>query len=150
MGYTDVKLIDPAPEFAGGKTLKQAGIAKWLGSGYVSYITPPLFDEATMMFRLDATYQSRTRIINDVNYATNVPAFAPYAFAPTKTIVNGRVALRDIDMNGGANLEIGLWARNLFDSKKPLYAFQFGTFFFTASYEQARTYGLDVIVRFNP
>jgi outer membrane receptor protein involved in Fe transport len=78
------------------------------------------------------------------------PALAPYEFTKGRAIVNGRVALRDIDMRGGGRLEVGLWAKNLLDNKDVLYAFNFGEILMTSSFQQARTYGLDVIVRFNP
>jgi hypothetical protein len=64
--------------------------------------------------------------------------------------VNGRVALRDIDMRGGGKLEVGLWAKNLLNNKDVLYSFNFADILVTQSYQPARTYGLDVIVRFNP
>lgn len=149
VGYTDAKYRDPSPLLDQGRGIVVSGVGKWVGSGNVMYVTPPLLGDATMMFRLDATFQSKTRVIEDPHIKTRMPIFGPYEFIPSKTIVNGRVALRDIDM-GGANVEVGVWAKNLFNNRLPLYSFQYPNFLMTMSYEQARTYGLDVIVKFNP
>ncbi|MBV1916570.1 MAG: TonB-dependent receptor [Sphingomonadaceae bacterium] len=149
IGYTESKFVNPDPIVDQGNGIIPASRPKWVGSANAMYITPPLFGDATMLFRLDATYESRVRIIPDPNVEVKYPVFGPFEFMPSKVIVNGRVALRDIDM-GGANVEIGLWSKNLLDNKKPLYPFQYPNFLMTTTYEPARTFGVDVIVKYKP
>jgi iron complex outermembrane receptor protein len=149
IGYTDAKLLDPNPIFAQGRDVEATGISKWVGSANATYVTPPLFDEATMMFRVDATFQSKQRVFADKNIARTAPVYAPYEFMPSKTLVNARVALRNVELGRG-NLEVAVWSKNLFNSRKPLYPFDFGGIMYTSSYEPARTYGVDLIFKFNP
>ncbi len=149
VGYTDAKLLNPTPIFAQGRTITNTGISKFVGSAFGQYVTPPLFGDATLLMRMDATFQSRQRVFADVNAATATPVFANYLYLPSKVLANARVALQDIEV-GGMDLELALWSKNLFDSKKPLYPFDFGGIMLTSSYETARTYGLDVIIKFKP
>jgi iron complex outermembrane receptor protein len=101
------------------------------------------------MFRVDATFQSKQRVFADKNIARTAPVYAPYEFMPSKTLVNARVALRNVELGRG-NLEVAVWSKNLFNSRKPLYPFDFGGIMYTSSYEPARTYGVDLIFKFNP
>ena len=149
LGYTDVKLRDPNPALADGYDIKPTGQPKFAGTVNAQYVTPPLFGDATLLLRADMTFQSKTRVIGGHGVIEDYPVFAPYEFQPSKQLVNARIALRDVDL-GGANVEIGLWSRNLFDNKKPMYPFQYPYFLMTTTYEPARTYGLDVIVKFKP
>ncbi len=148
-GYTEAKWRDPSPLLDQGRGIVVTGVPKWVGSVHAMYVTQPLFGDATMLFRVDTTFQSKSRVIEDPQIKTRLPVFGPYEFIQSKAIVNGRVALRDVDM-GGANVEVGLWARNLLNNRQPVYSFAYPNFLMTMSYEQARTYGLDVIVKFNP
>ena len=43
------------------------------------------------------------------------PAFAPYEFIPNKQLVNGRIALRDVEIGGG-KWEFALWGKNILNS----------------------------------
>jgi len=146
------KLTNPNATFYPGQDYQHGSISKFVGSVAAQYETQPIFGDATIVFRLDANYQGKYRIIGDNNVdnpasATYIAAFAPLEFSPARWLVNGRVALRDIEVGGG-NVEIGVWGRNLFNVDKPLFPFQFGTILFTNSYEPARTFGADVILKF--
>ncbi len=154
LGYTAKHtLSDPNPIYnvVQRQNYKHGGIPTLVGSASAQYETPPLFGDSTMVFRFDATYQSKFRAFSDDNIdvpgtPTYVAAFAPYEFNPGRWLVNGRIALRDIEV-GGAKAEIGLWGRNLSDVKKPMFPFPFGNILFTNSYQEARTLGVDVIVK---
>ncbi len=148
-GYTKNKYVNPSPLLARGRDIRPTGQPRWVGSVNAMYVTRPLFGDATLAFRVDMTFQSKSRVLDDPDTRIVNPVFAPFEFIPPKQIVNARIALRDVDV-GGANLELGLWSKNLFDNKKPLYPFQYPNFLMTTTYEPARTYGLDVIVKFNP
>ncbi|RYG31057.1 MAG: TonB-dependent receptor, partial [Burkholderiales bacterium] len=150
VGYTDVKQVGTDPLLSQGRDTRPTNAPKWAGTANVTYVTPALFGDANMLFRLDTTFQTKFRTYPYTDVDTVNPALAPYEFTKGRAIVNGRVALRDVDMGGGGKLEVGLWAKNLLDNKDVLYAFNFAEILMTSSFQPARTYGLDVIVRFNP
>lgn len=147
VGYTDSKLADPSPLVAQGREYLQSGIPKWTANLNAQYVTQPLFGDASVLFRLDANHTGRYRATPFTDIATAVPVFAPYEYSPSRWILNGRVALRDIEF-GRANVEVGLWARNLTNNKDPLYSLVFGDIERDASYQPARTWGVDLIVGF--
>jgi hypothetical protein len=78
--------------------------------------------------------------------ATLLPAFAVIAKTPAQWLVNTRVGLRDMTV-GPAKVEIAGWARNLTNVKNQSYPLNFG-FVAATSFQQARTYGIDLMVRF--
>jgi iron complex outermembrane recepter protein len=148
LGYTDDSLRNANPVFAQGRPTRRTTTPLWVGSGFVQYVTAPISGDATLTFRTDATYQSKSRNFAYTDLATRAPVFAPYEFTPTKVIVNGRIALKGIEFDG-ADVEIAAWAKNLFDNKMSLYSFDFGQNMLSGNYEQARTFGLDLIFKFN-
>ncbi len=151
LGYTDDKLKNADLRVTQGRPYSRTTTPLWVGSGYAQYVTQPLYRDATLQFRLDATYQSKNRAFGFKDMAT-VPSsavFAPYEYIPSKIIVNGRIALRDIEFDNGGNLEIAAWGKNLFDNKDGLYPFDFGQILFSGNFEQARTVGVDLIYKFN-
>src|SRR5690606_29118822 len=143
-GYTDVKQSDTDPLLSQGRETRPTNAPKWAGTANITYVTPPLFGDATLLARLDTTFQSQLRTYPYTDVDTVNPLFVPYEFTKGRAIVNGRLALRDIDMRGGGKLEVGLWAKNLLDNKDALYSFNYAEFLITSSYVPARTYGLDV------
>ena len=124
VGYTKNKLIDPLDVLAQGYPIKPTGQPRWVGTTFAQYESQPLWGDATLLLRADMIFQSKSRVLNSHEMVIDFPAFAPYEFIPSKQLVNGRVALRDIDI-GGADVEIGLWGKNIFDNKKAVYAFQY-------------------------
>lgn len=147
VAYTDAKLTDPNIIATQGRPYALIGTGKWNGSVNAQYVTGTLFDEASMLFRIDGNYQGKYRQIPFLDLATVSPALEPYAFNPARWVVNGRIALRDIKA-GSLKGEVALWARNLFNNKDPMYLLAFGDYLVNSSYQQARTFGLDFIVRY--
>jgi iron complex outermembrane receptor protein len=148
VGYSNIKLEDVSPDFLKTqKSYRIIGNSDWVGNVNGQYITRPLFDEATMLFRIDANYQGKSWTITDPDIATNIPAFAPYQSSPARWIVNTRVALRDIPL-GRVKGEIAVWSRNLTNNRDTLFPFQFGTILFTNSYQSARTFGADFVLKY--
>ncbi len=148
VSYSNVKLTDINPVFLLTQSrYRLIGNSDWVGNVNAQYVTKPLFADATMMFRIDANYQGKSWTITDPDVATNIPAFAPYQSSPARWIVNTRVALRDISL-GNAKAEIGVWSRNLTNNRDSLFPFQFGTILYTNSYQPARTFGADVILKY--
>lgn len=147
VGYTNAKSVNPNPYLTEGQPYRTTGIAPWIGATNATYLTQPLFADATMLFRVDANYQGKFRSIANPNIENVIPVFAPYEFSKARWIVNGRIALRDIPV-GTAKGEIGLWGRNLTNNRDALYQLQFGDILMNSSFQPARTYGLDFIVTF--
>lgn len=147
VAYTDAKLTDPSILATQGRPFGLTGTGKWNGNAYAQYETQPLFDDASLLFRIDGNYQGKYRAIPYLDLATKSPALLPFEFSPARWIVNGRIALRDIKA-GPLTGELALWGRNLFDNKDPVYALAFGDYLANASYQPARTYGFDFIVNF--
>ena len=75
--------------------------------------------DATLLLRADMVFQSKSRVIGDHQNVVDFPAFAPYEFIPSKQLVNGRIALRDVDI-GGAKWEFALWGKNILNNRKPI------------------------------
>jgi iron complex outermembrane recepter protein len=143
VGYTTGKLEDPSPLVAQGNPYLWNADPAWVASASAEYATKPIFQEAYLDFRMDGNYTGSYRVIPNPLTPTQDPVFAPYMFNPATWIVNGRVALRDIKVRG-VTTEIALWAKNLLDNRNPLYALQFGEIEYNASWQPARTFGIDV------
>ena len=76
------------------------------------------------------------------------PGQAPDAlYGKSYWLVNGRVALKDIDL-GGVKAELAAWGRNLFDTQRFSYALNISNIFIGGNYIPARSYGLDLNVSF--
>ena len=147
--YTKTEWLSPSPLLTsnGAHPAGPNGIPAYTGGVNAQYVTPPLFDNATMLFRIDGIYQGKYRNSALLDIATTIPAFAPYEFTPSRWIWNGRVALRDVPV-GPLKGEIGVWGRNLTNNRDAVYSLLFGTIQADASYQQARTLGVDFIVNF--
>ena len=154
LSYSQNKWLNPSPVLTdGGRPVAPNGIPAWMASLNAQYITPPVFGDSTMLFRIDGNYQGSYRNSPFLDIATHPadnstnPAEAPWAIAPSRWILNSRIALRDIKV-GGLNGELAVWARNLTDNKDATYTLIFGALNVDASYQQARTLGADFILNF--
>ncbi|HKX80451.1 MAG TPA: TonB-dependent receptor [Novosphingobium sp.] len=142
VGYTDLKITDV------NLLLKVPGSfptvrPKWTSNLSAQYDTQPLFGDAYMMFRVDGAWRSRSRQLPNPAY----PApWEPIIFSDAMWLVNARVALRDFDL-AGAKAELALWGRNLTDSDNPGQPIDF-QFMATSTYQEARTYGVDLTFKF--
>ena len=149
LGYTHKKLSDISPLLLLTQTRYElAGVPSLTGGVYGQVITKPVFAEATMLFRLDALYQGRYRAITDPDIATNVPAFAPYEFSPSRWLLNARIALRDIPLGNRAKAELAGFGRNLTNNRDPNFPFPFGNILFSDAYQTARTYGVELTFKY--
>jgi iron complex outermembrane receptor protein len=155
LGYTDDSWKNINPIYSQGRPVRRVSTPAWVGSGYMQYVAP-LGGDTTLTFRTDATYQSRQRSFAQTDLATFRDArgvatsavFVPYEFLESKVIVNGRVALKGIEF-AGTDVELAVWGKNLFDSKKGLYPFDFGHVLYSGNFQPARTFGLDLSIKFN-
>ena len=120
----------------------------WTGSVFAQYDTPPLFGDAYLTARVDANFKDRTLSNTNPQDAIFQPGQAPDAlYGKSYWLVNGRVALKDIDL-GGVKAELAAWGRNLFDTQRFSYALNISNIFIGGNYIPARSYGLDLNVSF--
>ena len=147
-GYTKNQYGSPPDaKLRDGYNIVPTGQPRWVGAVFGQYVSQPVWGDASLMLRADMIYQSKSRVIGAHQVVVDFPVFAPYEFIPNKQIVNGRIALRDVDIGGG-NWEFALWGKNLLDNKKPIYPFQYPYFLMTTQYEEGRKYGIEVTVKF--
>ncbi|KHK89855.1 hypothetical protein LK12_18270 [Novosphingobium malaysiense] len=154
LAYNDTKWLNPSPQITdGGRPVAPTALPKWMAGVNAQYITPPLFGDASMLFRIDANYQGKYRNSPFLDLATHPadtasdPAQATWEYTASRWILNGRVALRDIEV-GPLDAELAVWARNLTNNKDASYMLMFGAQNVNASFQQARTIGVDFIVNY--
>lgn len=107
------------------------------GSGSLDYELP--LDWATLRMHLDAN------IANGYHSSSSEATLTDKSF-----VVNGRLALGDIDISRGGMLQLALWARNLFNEQHTFYK-SVGAYSVTGTYgmyNEPRTFGFDATVRF--
>lgn len=104
--YTDVKIPATPNPFLRGNPLFQVFAVytpKHAASGFLDFETPAGIAGGNWRLHLDANYASSQYSFQNENVKTD-PSF----------IVNGRVALADLEMNQGSTLmTFALWSRNL-------------------------------------
>jgi iron complex outermembrane recepter protein len=147
LSYSDTSIsdVDPILLTSSGGRYELTYRPKWTGSAWGQYETPPLWGEAFASFRLDASYQSRA--FQDPNPDRSIGWAPGFPYQDAYWVVNGRAALRDIDV-GGAKAEIGAWVKNLNNSGATAFGLNLFNTLATANFIPARTYGLDVIVEY--
>ncbi|HKT76427.1 MAG TPA: TonB-dependent receptor [Sphingobium sp.] len=149
LSYTDTKFVRVAPALvaaAGGTRLEPTYRPKWTSNLNLQYESQPIFNDATFYLRADANWRSKMRTDGNPDRATLLPVFATSAYSPASWIVNGRAAIRDIDL-GGVKAELGLWGRNLTNNRAPIFTINFN-FLASANFEEARSYGVDLGIKF--
>jgi iron complex outermembrane receptor protein len=146
LSYSQTKYsdVDPILIAANGGGYSPSLRPKWTGNLFGQYETDPLFGDATLMARVDATY--RGKMFLDQNRNRNIPAFAALHAADAAWVVNGRLALRNLSL-GGAKAEVAVWGKNIFNDRSVTFPLiQAG--FASATFQPARTFGADLIVDF--
>ena len=142
VGFTDAKITKIAPLFLTPYFGYDPYFrSKWTINGNVQYDTPELFGDAFLRMRVDVVYRS--------SYDLSVRNYTPFLAglrAPATAVVNGRVALTNIEL-GGTKLELAGWVRNLTNEHSISYALT-TPYVFAATYDQARTFGLDARLEF--
>ena len=116
---------------------------KWTTNLSAQYETQPLFDDTTMLFRVDGVWRARMRTLPNATYPA---AFDDLVYSDAMWLVNARIALRDIEI-GGSKAELSVWGKNLTDSDNPLQPIDF-RFAGSTNYQPARTYGVDLVFEF--
>ena len=123
-----------------------SAVPKWTSSLYAQYESEPVMGNARVFLRADANWRSRIRFDTDPDRADLLPAFKITEFGPARWLINGRAALKDIEL-GSYTAEIAAWGRNLTNNRDMAYpmpvAFGVG-----ATFEDARTFGLDFTISY--
>lgn len=132
-------------EKSSSRHYKQTLLPKITSNLYAQYETQPIFGDARLNLRLDASFRSSMRL--DANDDVPTAAFAPAEKTPNVWILNGRMALTDIKL-GGADTTLALWGRNLTNDKSVQFTGGISGVSRSASFTPARTYGLDLTVKF--
>ncbi|HKT73702.1 MAG TPA: TonB-dependent receptor [Steroidobacteraceae bacterium] len=146
LGYTNSDFTSVNPILGTTSTFLPTLRPKWTSNLSGQYETIPVWGDARLVFRADAAWHSRI-----LQYAY-VPVPAGYGAiydTPQSWVVNARVALKDIKMLR-ADAEVALWVRNLTDNSEVQFPVAFGNppFLASSTYQAARTYGIDLNVRF--
>jgi iron complex outermembrane receptor protein len=149
LSYTDVNFpfINPGVLAGVGGNLRVTARPKWTASLYGSYETEPLFGDATLQFRADGLFRSKTQFM--LNPLVDIyPDGSNAAVKDVKGfwLVNGRMALRHIKI-GPAEAELALWGKNIFNRKDA--TFVLTTVLATSANNTApRTFGVDLSLDF--
>ncbi len=113
---------------------------EWSAGLSAQYESQPVFADATINFRVDGNWHSKAR--TQLNPFDTNPLFASVRFQPAAWIINGRLALENIDI-AGSKAQIAAWAKNLTDDRSATFPELFG-FAAAANYQPARTFGVDL------
>ncbi len=116
----------------------------WTASLSAAYETQPISGDMRLSARVDANWTDEQIILSGRN---TTQAFNRNVLkTPASWIVNGRLALKDINL-GGVQTELAVWSRNMFDNKNFNYALNLGPIT-GAAYTAARTFGVDLNIEF--
>lgn len=148
VAYTDSEFRNILPTFLTAQLGSYLPFVrpKWTGSLYASYESQPIMGDATVALRLDGLYRSL------LNYQGRINTLRAAGFpergitSPAHWKLNGRAAIKHINI-GGAEAELSVWGRNLTNKR---YASSILNLvgFTTATFEQARTFGVELGIQF--
>jgi len=155
VGYTHFKIdkLQPflvSPQNAFTSNFIPTYRPKWTTNLSAQYDTGEVYAGAHASFRVDATYRSKSYTMSGGRTLNNVVdpgGIITATTIPSAWLVNGRVALTDVTFGHGLKGTIALWGRNLFDNKDPVFTAYLGPFT-GATYERARTFGVDLSAEF--
>jgi iron complex outermembrane receptor protein len=157
LGYTNFQWISSTvfPGFqvqSGIPGYQVFGRPKWTANLAAQYETPEVFRGGHFMARLDANFRSKILNTSDVTPGSTIdspedPALREAATTGGQWIVNGRLALADMELGGGGKTQVALWARNIFDNRNIAQFVGLGPVG-SVIYERARTFGVDVSFEF--
>ena len=156
LGYTHVTIgndVSPvllasvqAGSYPGSKFLP--GLTpEWTGNLGGQYESNPLFGESYLSLNIGGNWHSKIRM--EQNPARADANSGYLEFAPESWVLNARAALKDIDLGfAGAKGEIALWGKNLTDNDTPTFVLPLQGAVQSASFLEARSYGVDFIAQF--
>ncbi|HET9629209.1 MAG TPA: TonB-dependent receptor, partial [Novosphingobium sp.] len=151
LGYTDFKFtrLDPIVT-TGAAEFHAQSRPRWTANVRAQYETEPLFDDVRLKLRADGNYTGKQWLSATVPVVTATftqvlqDQFRQAIKVDGYWVINTRASLEGFKI-GSADASVALWARNLFDAKKPTYMLSLVNVV-AAQYERARTFGVDVTV----
>jgi iron complex outermembrane receptor protein len=96
--------------------------------------------------RVDADWRSSEYMNNPLLLKTD-PEYASLISVPARWLVNGRATISGFKL-GPVSTEVSLWAKNITDDRSSVYTLMIPSFIATANYQQARTFGLDINLKY--
>src|SRR5690606_7687537 len=97
--------------------------------------------------RSDASWQDSYILTTSPTHPIYSSFGAPMRETPSYWLINGRVALRDLNL-GGVRTELAGWVKNLTDERALNSGLNLSGILASASFIPARTYGLDLMIQF--
>ncbi len=150
IGYTDVSypFVSPVVLSANLGRLDVTARPKWTVSLFGAYETQPLWNEATLQFRMDGQYRSAIKYFANPVQTLYPDGSNSAIINGTKgfMLVNGRVALRHLKI-GGADAELAFWGKNITNRKDSIFALD-ASYSTSLNYVAPRTFGVDLNVDF--
>ena len=143
LGFTDFELTRVNPLLGTLQTTLLQRRPRWTANLAGQYETEPLFADATLTFRADASWRSKIYTLSPLPIR---PQDQIVAFSPASWLVNSRISLQGVKVGRG-DIEIAAWAKNIFDNDYPVQPIFFG-YAVSSSYERARTFGIDLIYNY--
>jgi iron complex outermembrane receptor protein len=146
LGFTDAKYTYLTPLILSiyGSGYQPTLLPKWTSNVYASFESDRFWGDARLIARIDGDWRSQVRFISGSNYLA-VAAFQPVDNGPARWIVNSRIGVENL---GPAHLGISLWARNLTNNRDAQFPLALSVYEASSSFQQARTYGVDMSVKF--
>jgi iron complex outermembrane receptor protein len=139
LGYLDFKYTRLDPRFAAAGNTIPTQRPKWTANLSAQYVTIPVVGDARITLRADANYRS-------AHDGGSIAAYRALTQIPKSWVINTRVSLDGFSL-GGADASLAIWARNLTNEDGPRYILG-PPVVAAASYERARTFGVDLTVEF--
>ena len=158
VGYTNFKYEQATipPGLAGQagppgfKPFSRPNFTGLLGAGYTGQ--EEIWQGGHLTAQIDAKFRSEALMtpftISAASPTAPDPAVIKAGTSPFVWLVNGRVALADIDL-GETKAEVAIWGKNLLDNREITQFVPLGLDS-AVIYEQARTFGVDVRFDFSP
>ncbi len=174
LGYTDISYTDYSNLIANSVFLNETNfiaqtylgvttqadylptyVPEYNGSLAISYESEPVWGSAYLAVNANVTYQDAVRMTsNPIEYAiafpnqANMAALKAFDTKPELTVVNARIALRDIRLGDNFRGEVALWGKNLTDVDDFNYRLNLSALALTANYEQERIVGVSFSVQY--
>ena len=144
-GYThsDFSNVNPIVRPADSHATTRPKFTSILG---VSYVTQPLVGDASLSLNLSGNYKSKQYLLYQTE-ETLPPEYKNIGSQDGFWMLNGRMALQEIRISESVSAEFAIWGKNLTDVREPTFVIDFQAMA-SSTFERARTYGADVIIRF--
>lgn len=142
VGHTDFKYTEVNPAVGTLATFRPVYRPRWTAGLWAQYDNEDLVPGARFVARADGNFKSKTYNI----VTTPTPALLDATTTDPYWIANARLGLTDIDI-GRTTMDVALWGRNLFNDRSLAWASNL-SFIYAGSFERARTFGVDVSIRY--